>query len=70
MNASLMSYSRPHKWKVSESSEFTTCDVFVDVVRNGKLQPNRQQQLSVCQCADLTMTSPKLHGIIIKWVCL
>ena len=33
-------------------------------------KPNRQQQLSVCQCADLTMTCPKLHVIIIKWACL
>ena len=24
----------------------------------------------VCQCADLTMTCPKLHVIIIKWACL
>ena len=28
---------------------------------HGKLKPNRQQQLSVCQCADLTMTCPKLQ---------
>ena len=34
---------------------------------HGKLKPNRQQQQSVCQCADLTMTCPKLHVIIIKW---
>ena len=33
------------------------------------IKPNRQQQLSVCQCADLTITCPKLHGISIKWAC-